>query len=132
MNLLLDTHIAIWALLDSPKLLPSSRELIMDPDNSIYVSAVSTWEIMLMRRTHPENMNLTPAMFAESCKEAGFIPLSLQDKHILTADAFPPSVDGLKDPFDRLLLAQAKTENMSLLTHDRKLSLYQEHCVIVQ
>ena len=132
MNLLLDTHIAIWALLDSPKLLPSSRELIMDPDNAIYVSTVSTWEIMLKRRTHPENINLTPAIFTESCKEAGFIPLSLQDKHILTADAFPPPVDGHKDPFDRLLLAQAKTENMSLLTHDRKLSLYQEHCVIVQ
>ena len=58
--------------------------------------------------------------------------LELKDKHVLTVNTFPPVVDGHKDPFDRLLLAQAKTENFSFLTNDSRIPLYQERCVISQ
>ena len=132
MNILLDTHIAIWALLDSPRLTEKARELILDPDNTIYYSVVSVWEVLLKHTGHPEDMELTPAIFSESCKDAGFIPLELRDKHVLAVSAFPPSVEGHKDPFDRLLLAQAKAENMNFLTNDSKIPLYPVKCVIAQ
>lgn len=132
MNILLDTHIAIWALLDSPRLTEKARELILDPDNTIYYSVVSVWEVLLKHTGHPEDMELTPAVFSESCKDAGFIPLELRDKHVLAVSAFPPSVEGHKDPFDRLLLAQAKAENMNFLTNDSKIPLYPVKCVIAQ
>lgn len=132
MNILLDTHMAIWALLDSPKLTPKAKHLITDPDNTIYYSVVSVWEVLLKHSGHPDHMNLSAAVFSENCMDAGFIPLELHDKHVITAGTFPPEVDGHKDPFDRLLLAQAKNEKMFFLTHDRRLSRYPEKCVILQ
>ena len=132
MNILLDTHMAIWALLDSPKLTLKAKKLIMDPDNTIYYSVVSVWEVLLKYTAHPDNMDFSADVFSESCKDAGFVPLELRDKHVITAGSFPLEVDGHKDPFDRLLLAQAKTENLSFLTHDRRLSNYQEKCLILQ
>lgn len=132
MNILLDTHIAIWALLDSPKLTKKARELIINPDNTIYYSVISVWEVLLKHTEHADNMDLTPELFSENCKEAGFVPLELKDKHVLTVCSFPPVVDGHKDPFDRLLLAQAKTENLGFLTNDSKLALYPEKNVISQ
>ena len=132
MNILLDTHIAIWSLLDSPKLTQKARALITDPDNTIYYSVISVWEVLLKHTEHPDSIDLTPELFSDNCREAGFIPLELRDKHVLTVNTFPPVVDGHKDPFDRLLLAQAKTENFSFLTNDSKIPLYQERCVISQ
>ena len=132
MNILLDTHIAIWSLLDSPKLTQKARALITDPDNTIYYSVISVWEVLLKHTEHPDSIDLTPELFSDNCREAGFVPLELRDKHVLTVNTFPPVVDGHKDPFDRLLLAQAKTENFSFLTSDSKIPLYQERCVISQ
>lgn len=132
MNILLDTHMAIWALLDSPKMTNKAKQLITDPDNTIYYSVVSVWEVLLKHSGHPNNMDLSAEVFSDSCKDAGFIPLALLDKHVITAGRFPLEVEGHKDPFDRLLLAQAKTENMSFLTHDRRLSNYPEKCIILE
>ena len=132
MTILLDTHMAIWALLDSPKLTSKAKQLITDPDNTIYYSVVSVWEVLLKHSGHPDNMDLSADVFSESCKDAGFVPLELRDKHVITAGRFSLDVEGHKDPFGRLLLAQAKTENMSFLTHDRRLSNYPEKCIIQQ
>ena len=132
MNILLDTHIAIWALLDSPRLSAKARDLILDPDNTIYYSVISVWEVMLKHSGHPDSVSLTPGLFSEKCREAGFEPLELRDEHVITAGTFPPDVEGHKDPFDRLLLAQAKNEKMRLLTHDSKLPLYPGNSVISQ
>ena len=62
MNILLDTHMAIWALLDSPKLTPKARQLITDPDNTIYYSVVSVWEVLLKHSGHPDNMDDSPTI----------------------------------------------------------------------
>jgi len=132
MNILLDTHMVIWSLLDSPKLTSKAKQLITDPDNTIYYSVVSVWEVLLKHSGHPDNMDLSADVFAESCKDAGFVSLELHDKHVITAGRFPLEVEGHKDPFDRLLLAQAKSENMSFLTHDRRLSNYSGKCIILQ
>ena len=132
MNLLLDTHIAIWALNDDNALSAKARELILDPDNTIYYSTVSVWEVLLKHVRRPENIPFDEADFSEGCKEAGFIPLSLSDKHILAVRTLSRPADSREhnDPFDRLLISQAKVENMSFLTHDALIPDYQEKCII--
>ena len=132
MNLLLDTHIAIWALNDDSALTEKARELILDPDNTIYYSTVSVWEVLLKHIRRPENIPFDERDFSEGCKEAGFIPLGLVDKHILAVRTLSRPNDSKEhnDPFDRLLIAQAKVENLSFLTHDELIPDYGERCII--
>ena len=132
MNLLLDTHIAIWALNDDPALSEKARELILDPDNTIYYSTVSVWEVLLKHTRRPGNIPFDESDFSEGCREAGFVPLSLTDKHVLAVHTLsrPNNIREHNDPFDRLLLAQAKVENLSFLTHDELIPGYEEKCVI--
>ena len=70
MNLLLDTHIAVWALNDDPALSDKARELILDPDNTIYYSTVSVWEVLLKHSRRPDNIPFNEKDFSEGCKEA--------------------------------------------------------------
>ena len=132
MNLLLDTHIAVWALNDDPALSAKARDLILDSDNIIYYSAVSVWDVMLKHARRPESIPFNEQDFSESCKEAGFIPLGLADKHVLAVSTLtrPADCKAHNDPFDRLLLAQAKVENFSFLTHDELIPDYREKCII--
>ena len=132
MNLLLDTHVAIWALNDDPALSAKARGLILDPDNTVYYSTVSVWEVQLKHERRPRNIPFDEADFAEGCREAGFIPLYLSDKHVLAARTLARSADSRphSDPFDRLLLAQAKVENMSFLTHNELIPGYLESCIV--
>ena len=129
---LLDTHIAIWALNDDPALSGKARELILDPDNTIYYSTVSVWEVLLKHARRPDSIPFDERDFSEGCREAGFSPLSLADKHILAVHTLsrPDTIKPHNDPFDRLLLAQATVENLSFLTHDDLITGYGEKCVI--
>ena len=132
MNLLLDTHIAIWALNDDPALSERARALILDPDNTIYYSTVSVWEVLLKHSRHPEAIPFDEKDFADGCREAGFFPLNLVEKHILCVRTLSRQTDAgaHNDPFDRLLLSQAKAENLCFLTHDALIPGYGERCVI--
>ena len=132
MNLLLDTHIAIWALNDDPALSEKARELILDPDNTIYYSTVSVWEVLLKHTRRPGNIPFDESDFSKGCREAGFVTLNLTDKHVLAVHTLsrPNNIKEHNDPFDRLLLAQAKVENLSFLTHDELIPGYEEKCVI--
>lgn len=132
MNLLLDTHIAIWALNDAPELSRKARNLILNPDNTIYYSAVSVWEVMLKHAKSPDRIPFNEEDFSNGCKGAGFISLNLSDKHILEVSKLsrPEDIKEHNDPFDRLLIAQAKSENLSFITHDGLISGYDERCII--
>ena len=132
MNLLLDTHIAIWALNDDPVLTERARELILNPDNTLYYSTVSVWEVLLKHSRRPENIPFDEKDFSDGCKAAGFLPLGLADKHVLAVNTLsrPDNIKEHNDPFDRLLLAQAKVENMFFLTHDELIPGYGERCII--
>lgn len=133
MNLLLDTHIALWAISDNPKLSDKAKELIMDPDNTIYFSAVSTWEVMMKHDAPNSSLSLSASDFISYCEEAGYFQLNMTNKHAVAAsdlDITLAEEHGYKDPFDRLLLAQAKAENYSFLTHDSEFDYYNERCVI--
>lgn len=132
MNLLLDTHVLIWVLNEDRRLSEKARELILDPDNVIYYSSVSIWEAAIKHAIHPENVTFTGKELSQYCQEAGFLPVGMRNRHVFAletitrADNAPPH----HDPFDRMLIAQAKAENMSFLTHDPLLPYYNEKCII--
>ena len=121
MNLLLDTHIAVWALNDDPALSEKARELILDPNNTIYYSTVSVWEVLLKHTRRPDHIPFDEKDFSEGCREAGFIPLALADKHVLAVRTLsrPAGIREHNDPFDRLLVAQAKVESREYFVYSR-------------
>lgn len=132
MNLLLDTHILIWALNEDPRLSDKAKRLILDPDNSIYYSCISIWEVAIKHAKHPEIVAFTGKELSQYCREAGFLVVEMRDKHIYAletitrAEGAPPH----HDPFDRMLVAQAKAENMLFLTHDSLIPYYNEKCIV--
>ncbi len=132
MTLLLDTHILIWALKDDPKLSEKAKEMILDPDNAVYYSVVSIWEVSIKHASHPEDLEFSGKELSGFCQDAGFFPLELRDKHVYALETIkrPDKAPPHNDPFDRMLVAQAKTENMSFLTHDSLISYYEEKCII--
>lgn len=132
MNLLLDTHIILWAVTDDDRLSKKARDMILDPDNTVYYSAVSVWEILLKHDSPACNIDCTASEFVQDCREAGYYPLNLTEKHILTVDTLKRNEGEKehKEPFDRLLIAQAKAENFSFLTHDKLIPGYNEKCII--
>ena len=132
MNILLDTHIAIWAITDDPRLSAKARKILLDPDNNIYISAVSTLEVNNKRKSKSNNLEFTTEQFIDCCEEAGYIQLPLHSRHFLAENALRWKGPGEehRDPYDRLLLAQAKAENFRLITHDSKIPLFDEKCII--
>lgn len=133
MNILLDTHLAIWALFGDERLSKKAAGYILNPNNTIFYSVVSSWEILLKHDHDPQNMVLDAQQFITGCKMAGYLPLKLSDSHIISVSSLAFSEDAPihKDPFDKLLIAQAKSENFHFLTHDKKLAYYREDCVIL-
>ena len=132
MNLLLDTHILLWALSEDKRLSEKARELILEPGNALYYSVVSAWEVAIKHALHPDNVKLSGKELSEYCRQAGFLPLDLRDKHVAVLEGIRRGEDAPKhnDPFDRILLSQAKAENMSFLTHDTMFYGYHESCTI--
>ena len=133
MNLLLDTHILIWALNGDSRLSQKAREMILDENNVIYYSTVSIWEVSIKHANHPDNVTFTGKDLSQFCQEAGFLPVEVRDKHVFALESItrPTDAPPHHDPFDRMLIAQAKAENMSFLTHDALLSYYDEKCVVL-
>jgi len=117
-QLLLDTHVALWAFA-SPKLLkPEIRAAITDPRNTVVVSAISVWEVEIKRAVGKLD---APEGFAALCIERGFDALDITFRHAEVASALPPHHS---DPFDRMLIAQAIAEDLELVTKDRAMSAY--------
>ena len=122
MRLLLDTHALIWWLAADQAIPPSARNAIADPANDIFVSAASAWEIATKHRIGklPE-AGLLAADVAGFASEQGFIELPVTIRHGQLAGSLP----GIhKDPFDRILVAQAILAEMHLVSRDEILSAY--------
>lgn len=122
MKLLLDTHVVLWALEDSPRLAPHIREMIIDESNEIYVSAMSLFEIAIKHKKQPSNMPYSADQIKEYCQRAGFIFLSVSLDTISIYEKYDFSAHS--DPFDQVLVAQSICNNMKLITHDEKLKSY--------
>ena len=132
MNLLLDTHILIWALNEDPKLSEKARSLILDPGNAVYYSSVSIWEFAIKHALHPDNVAFSGKELSQYCQEAGFLPIEMRDRHVYALETITRADDAPAhhDPFDRILIAQAKAENLSFLTHDSLIPYYNETCIV--
>ena len=132
MKLLLDTHIALWAISDSKRLSGDVRALLENEDNSVHYSMASVWEVAIKRKIHPDQMPMDEEVFVSLCEETGFERLDIRLPHIfalkeLTRQEASPRHN---DPFDRLLLAQAKAEGFRFVTHDSLIVGYNEPCIM--
>lgn len=119
MRVLLDTHILLWWLADDRKLARNARDIIANPGNDILVSSASAWEITIkagLRRIEIELDDIEDAI-----AKNGFVTLPIGIRHALTAGRLPAIH---RDPFDRMLVAQASVEELRLLTHDRVFERY--------
>lgn len=127
MNILLDTHIALWILANDDRLSKNARLLIEDTSNNLYISTVSVWEIAIKNAKKPNEMRTTAEEFSSYCDQAGFISIPINNKHIFELKKL---ANIHNDPFDRMLLAQASSEGLSLMTHDSKIIAYNSGNVI--
>ena len=118
MRLLLDTHVLIWALEVNPQIGPVARAELGNPDNDIYVSAVTVWEIAIKRALG--KLDAPPGVVA-LIQASGFIGLPVSLAHA-EGVADLPRHHG--DPFDRLLIAQARAEGLIIVTSDRQIPAY--------
>ena len=124
MNLLLDTHVALWAVLTPGRLSPIARDRISDPAIDILVSSASIWEIAIkhrLKRGRADDMPLSGKDAAAAFRDAGYLILPVTAAHAAAVDDLPPLH---ADPFDRMLVAQALTEPLRLLTRDARLAAY--------
>lgn len=121
MNLLLDTHIALWAITDSQKLPSKARELIAAPRNTVWVSTASLWEITIKHSLGRGDMPISGYEALRYFQQSGYHLLTVEPEHAIAVGDLPHHHG---DPFDRLLVAQARIEPMRLLTHDTQVARY--------
>ena len=122
MKLLLDTHVLLWALGDVERLPPGVRREIEDPENEVLFSAASIWEITIKASLARSDFGIDPTLVDHEARAAGFTELAISARHALVVQGLPPHH---KDPFDRLLIAQALTEPAWLYTADKQMARYE-------
>ena len=133
MDVLLDTHIIMWTLFEPNRVENRVREILTNPENDFYYSVASMWEIAVKHRKKPALMQHSGTEFMHYCEAMGFHKLEIDDRHVCALETlFQRGGSPVhEDPFDRILLAQAKGDGMMLLTHDSKFSTYEEPYVCV-
>jgi PIN domain nuclease of toxin-antitoxin system len=123
LNLLLDTHVALWAITDNPKLSKKAREMIESPKSSVWISAATVWEIAIKHSLGRGDMPVSSQEALRYFRESGYRFLPVEPEH---AAAIEDLQSHHNDPFDRILVAQALVEPMRLITHDPMLACYSD------
>jgi len=118
MKILLDTHILLWWLMNDPSLATGTRLLIENPKNTIFVSAISAWEIAIKRAIGKLQ---APDDFDKAIERSHFHSLPITIPHAMGIMFLPPHHH---DPFDRMLISQSKIEGCTLLTRDGRIGKY--------
>jgi len=121
MRLLLDTHLLVWAMGEPERLPAGCAAMLEDPSNSLLFSVASLWELVIKQALGRPDFNLEPSLLRQALLDGGWQELPIEASHALAVSQLPPLH---RDPFDRLLLAQAQVEGLLLLTADSQLSLY--------
>lgn len=121
MKLLLDTHLLLEAAGQPEKLSTKARKLLNDPRNELLFSAASLWEVAIKATLGREDFRVEPRLLRRGLLDNGYVELPITSLHAVAIDGLPPLH---KDPFDRLLLAQALSEGITLLTSDARLARY--------
>jgi PIN domain nuclease of toxin-antitoxin system len=123
MKLLLDTHILLWAAGKPDKLSPSAREILLDSRNTLFFSSASIWEVVIKRGIGRDDFKVDPYRLRKMLVMNHYIELAITSEHVLRIDTLPLLH---KDPFDRILTAQARSEGMLLVTVDTAIIEYEE------
>ena len=121
MKLLLDTHLLLWAAGEPQRLSKPARALIGNPDNELLFSAASLWEVAIKRGLGREDFKVDARLLRRGLLDNGYSELPIISDHVVATESLPLNH---KDPFDRILVAQATVEGVTLLTIDSLLSRY--------
>jgi PIN domain nuclease of toxin-antitoxin system len=121
MNLLLDTQLLLWAAGNGDRLSPDARSLIEDAANELVFSAASLWEIAIKRRLGRRDFQVDARILRRGLLDNGYSELPVAGEHAVAIDGLPPIHS---DPFDRILVAQATIEGITLITSDRVVARY--------
>lgn len=119
MNLLIDTHVLLWALDDDPSLSHAARAAITDGRNVVFVSAATAWEITIKKALG--KLQAPSGQYLDELQRHRFTPLDITTEHALAVENLPPYH---ADPFDRMLVAQAQVEKLALVTRDERMQAY--------
>ena len=119
MTLLLDTHLLLWAAGDPERLSAESQDLLGDPATELMFSIASIWEIVIKNALGRSDFRVEPRLLRDGLIQNGYSELAVRSEHALAVGRLPPLH---KDPFDRILIAQAQVENVTLLTTDDKVA----------
>ncbi|TDK35332.1 type II toxin-antitoxin system VapC family toxin [Rhizobium deserti] len=121
MKLLLDSHLLVWLAAATAKLPPAARTFIEDPQNTLFFSTASVWELMVKYSLGKNDIPVHPRVLHRALLDNGFTELPIDSVHAFNIESLPPIH---KDPFDRILIAQALAEGMLLLTSDEAIARY--------
>ena len=128
MRLLLDTQIALWGLTNDRRLVAKAQKLILEPENEVFISVASLWEISIKFQLGRGDMPVSESRAYELFMSAGYQILAIQATHAIAIESLP-SIHN--DPFDRIIVAQALSEPMRLVTHDRTVANYSDSIIFV-
>ncbi len=128
MKLLLDTHILLWAAGEPEKLSESARARLTAAENTLFFSAASIWEIVIKLGLGRDDFKVDPHRLRKMLVVHGYTEISVSSEHALRVHGLPMLH---KDPFDRLLLAQARSEGMLLITADTAVAQYGKAVMMV-
>ena len=121
MKLLLDTHLLLWAAAEPDRLPEAARRLIEDLENELHFSVASVWEVAIKTGLGRADFNVDPAVLRRGLRDNGYIELTIASEHAVVTATLPPLH---RDPFDRMLVAQAQVEGITLLTSDPVVARY--------
>ena len=121
MKFLLDTQLLLWTAGHPERLSSAATRLLRSPENELLFSATSLWEIAIKAGLGREDFRVEPRLLRRGLLDNGYTELQVNSQHAVSIDSLPPIH---KDPFDRLLIAQAITEGITLVTSDAKLARY--------
>lgn len=121
MNLLIDTNLLLWSADRPEQLSHAAVSLLADPENHLLFSAANLWEISIKSSLRRKDFPVNPRIFRRALLDSGYTELPITSEHAIAVQNLPPLH---KDPFDRILIAQATVEGILLVTSDRKVAKY--------
>ena len=121
MKLLLDTHLLLWVAGQPDRLSQAARQFIEDKENELIFSTASLWEVVIKRGLSRDDFKVDPRLLRRGLLDNGYSELPISSEHVVAIDTLPPIH---KDPFDRVLVAQALVEGITLLTTDAVVAGY--------
>lgn len=128
MNLLLDTHVILWAAFQPDRLSGQTQDTLLAPENRLWFSVASLWEVTIKRALNRPDFQVDAPVLRAGLLSNGYQELPIEGRHCLMVASLPPLH---RDPFDRMLVAQASADGLVLLTADKMVAAYDGPILLV-